>query len=183
VPLQTLPRHIHILGASGSGTTTLGAALAARLGYDHFDTDFFYWEQTDPPFQHSRPVAERHMLLSAALDRSKAWTLSGSLVSWSEPYVPLFDVVIFLSLPADIRMERLERRELERYGAERLTPGGDMHEIYRKFMEWAARYDTADASIRSRALHEAWLKNLSVPVLRIDALISTEEQIDQVLAR
>ena len=30
---------IHILGAFGSGTTTLGRALAARLQYPYFDMD------------------------------------------------------------------------------------------------------------------------------------------------
>jgi adenylate kinase family enzyme len=34
---------IHILGASGSGTTTLAKALANELGYKHFDTDDYYW--------------------------------------------------------------------------------------------------------------------------------------------
>jgi adenylate kinase family enzyme len=32
-------RRIHILGAYGSGTTTLGRALAARLQYLYFDMD------------------------------------------------------------------------------------------------------------------------------------------------
>ena len=40
---------IHILGASGSGTTTLGRALAARLQCPHFDTDDCFWLPTDPP--------------------------------------------------------------------------------------------------------------------------------------
>ena len=31
--------HIHITGASGSGTTTLGLALAELLGIRHLDTD------------------------------------------------------------------------------------------------------------------------------------------------
>jgi adenylate kinase family enzyme len=34
---------IHILGASGSSTTTLGQALAERLGSVHFDTD---WQES-----------------------------------------------------------------------------------------------------------------------------------------
>jgi adenylate kinase family enzyme len=33
---------VHILGASGSGTTTLGMALSARFGYAQLDTDDFY---------------------------------------------------------------------------------------------------------------------------------------------
>jgi hypothetical protein len=38
---------IHILGASGTGTTTLGKALADRLNCPHFDADRFYWLPTD----------------------------------------------------------------------------------------------------------------------------------------
>lgn len=45
-----MKNHIHILGASGSGTTTLGMELAKKMGYYHFDTDDFYWEQTDIPY-------------------------------------------------------------------------------------------------------------------------------------
>jgi adenylate kinase family enzyme len=35
-------KRIHLIGASGSGTTTLGRALAQRLGYPHFDTDHYF---------------------------------------------------------------------------------------------------------------------------------------------
>jgi adenylate kinase family enzyme len=41
---------VHIVGASGSGTTTLGKALAARAGCAHLDTDEFFWMPTEPPF-------------------------------------------------------------------------------------------------------------------------------------
>ena len=70
---------IHILGASGSGTTTLGAALAERFGVIHLDTDEYFWEPTDPPFQHPRARKQRQTLLAAALDAHSRWTLSGSL--------------------------------------------------------------------------------------------------------
>jgi len=39
----TMIQRIHILGASGSGTTTLGRALAERLQCPHFDTDDYFW--------------------------------------------------------------------------------------------------------------------------------------------
>ena len=42
--------HIHVMGASGSGTTSLGRALADRLDIAHLDTDDFFWLPTDPPF-------------------------------------------------------------------------------------------------------------------------------------
>lgn len=36
-------KRIHILGASGVGTSTLGKALADKLNYCHLDTDDYYW--------------------------------------------------------------------------------------------------------------------------------------------
>jgi adenylate kinase family enzyme len=74
-----LPRHVHIFGASGSGTITLAAALAARHGHRHLDTDDFYWLPTDPPYRHPRPHEPRLALLRSALDASESWVLSGSL--------------------------------------------------------------------------------------------------------
>lgn len=46
---------IHIFGASGSGTSTLGRAVAAGLGWRFLDTDDFFWLPTDPPFTTPRP--------------------------------------------------------------------------------------------------------------------------------
>ncbi len=56
-------RRVHIFGASGAGTSTLGRALADRHRLVHLDTDDFYWMPTDPPFtvlrlDGARPVAE-----------------------------------------------------------------------------------------------------------------------------
>jgi len=49
-------QRIHILGASGSGTTTLGRALAERLQYPHFETDDYFWLPTAPPTSTSENV-------------------------------------------------------------------------------------------------------------------------------
>ena len=57
-------QHIHILGASGSGTTTLGRALAECLHYTHFDSDNYLWLPTDPPTTEKRELTERQQLLA-----------------------------------------------------------------------------------------------------------------------
>jgi adenylate kinase family enzyme len=41
-------RRIHLMGASGSGVTTLGRALAARLALPHHDSDDYFWLPTAP---------------------------------------------------------------------------------------------------------------------------------------
>jgi adenylate kinase family enzyme len=162
--------HIHIVGASGSGTTTLGRALSQRLGVPHFDTDDFFWVKTDPPYQTSRAVPERQEMLRAVLDGAPAgWVVSGSLVKWGDAFIPRFDLVVFLTLPPEIRLARLRAREVSRYGADAIAPGGWAHAMHREFLEWAARYDTGGPEVRSLATHEAWLARLTCPVLRLDS--------------
>ena len=63
---------VHILGASGSGTTTLAQALAARLGCPHHDVDDYFWLPSDPPFQHIRDVEPRRVMLSAVASAPRA---------------------------------------------------------------------------------------------------------------
>jgi adenylate kinase family enzyme len=170
-----LAPHIHITGASGCGVSTLGAALAGRLGCTHLDTDDFYWMPTEPPFQVSREVLERLRLLRTAFAAaSGGWVLSGSLDGWGDPLIPLFDRVIFLSAPTEVRLARLAEREHRRLGPA-VEPGGARHVQHLDFLAYAAAYDsgqfTGTMTGRYRARHEAWLERLSCPLLRLDGAL------------
>jgi adenylate kinase family enzyme len=179
--MVTSRRRIHILGASGSGTTTLGKALASRMSAAHFDTDNFYWLPTDPPFRTARPREERIGLLGEALSGKESWVLSGSLFGWGDVFIPQFDRVVFLYVPPEVRMARLEAREQERYGA-RAAPGGDMHPASTAFLAWAAGYDSGEGPERSLARHRAWLATLPCPVLEIAGTQSAAETLEMALA-
>jgi adenylate kinase family enzyme len=168
---------IHILGASGSGTTILGRALADCLTYPHFDTDDYFWLPTDPPFVEKQERTARQKLLMDDLTSHDRWVLSGSLCGWGDVAIPLFELVVFLWIPTDIRLERLRRRENERYG-DRITPGGDMYEQSQAFLAWAASYDDGDLDTRSRRLHEQWLSTLPCPIILIEGEYAIKEQLD-----
>jgi adenylate kinase family enzyme len=160
--------HIHITGASGSGTTSLGLKLAEEIGVLHLDADDFFWLRTDPPFTTPRDREERiDLLLKRALP-NQSWVLSGSVLNWGARIEPMFDLIVFLHIDAEIRLQRLREREIARYGA-RIRAGGDMMAKHREFMDWATRYDTAGAGQRSRAAHEQWLATQACPVLRLDS--------------
>lgn len=171
---------IHIVGASSSGTTTLGAALAERLTCLHLDTDTFFWEPTDPPFTTKRPVEERIDLMEAQMAGRRSWVISGSLISWGDVFIPCFDLVVFLHVPPEVRLERLMRRERERYGAA-IEPGGAMYEAHLAFVEWARGYDQAGFLGRSLERHRDWLTNLACPVLEIEGTPRLSESIERVL--
>jgi adenylate kinase family enzyme len=170
---------IHITGASGSGVSTLGRALAARLGAPQYDTDDFYWLPTDPPFAEKRPVTERLALLEPLL-AGESWVLSGSLVGWGDPLMRFSTAAVFVVTPSAVRMERLRRRESQRYGGA-IAPGGKMYEISRAFMAWAAQYDDPAFSGRSRATHEKWLAEMPLPVVRVDGTRPTGELVEMVI--
>jgi adenylate kinase family enzyme len=171
---------IHIVGASGAGTTTLGQALEREYGYKWLDTDGFFWMPTDPPFIKSLPREQRMTLMAAVIEEDPNCVISGSLCGWGDVFIPKFDLVMFIDTPTDIRISRLQKREYERFG-ERVREGGDMYDNHMEFLEWAKTYDTAAINQRSRALHKEWFKLLSCPLLRIDGTKSVDELLKEIL--
>lgn len=103
------------------------------------------------------------------LDRPQ-WVLSGSLDDWGGPVIALFDLVVFLYVPTEIRMRRLREREARR---------GSMDE---DFLEWASHYDAGTLEGRNLPRHEAWLKTLHCPVLRLDGTLPVADLVRRVIA-
>ena len=159
---------IHIVGASGSGTTTLGRALADALAIPHHDTDDYLWQPTTPPYLDLREVAERLRLMREVFLARASWVLSGSLEGWGDPVIPYLDLVIFLATPTAIRLQRLRAREAVHFGADAIAPGGWRHNEFEQFIDWASHYDEGGRDGRSLARHQAWLDKLPCPVLRLE---------------
>jgi adenylate kinase family enzyme len=169
---------IHIFGASGSGTTTLGAAIADRYGYAHLDVDQYFWMPTDPPFRIQREIVARQNMLAADLDPHSRWVLTGSLCGWGDIFIPRFELAIFLLIPAQIRIARLMERERSRYG-NAIAVGGPMHTHHQEFIEWARGYDDGDESIRSLRVHEKWMTKLSCKCIRLEGDLTTEDRLSR----
>lgn len=171
---------LHVFGASGSGVTTLGRAIASDWFVPSHDVDDYYWLPTDPPFEQKRPISDRLALMEAMFLNRKAWVLSGSLISWSDSLVPHFDAVVFVSLNNTTRLQRLLDREFQRYGADEVQPGGRYHEKLQAFLEWANQYEDPDFKGRSRVSHEAWLQTLTCPIIRVDSAQPVEHLVKDI---
>ena len=173
---------IHIFGASGSGTSTLGRALAEKTGFRFMDTDDYYWLPAEPMYTLKRPIPERLALMVRDLDECSDAVLSGSLAGWGDPLIPRFTLAVRLNTPTPVRMERLQQREYARYGR-RILPGGDLYEQSQAFLAWAAQYDDGLPPLRSRALHDLWQQKLSCPLLTLDGTLSLDELAEAVLQK
>jgi len=175
---------VHIMGASGSGTTTLGRALADRLAAPHHDCDDYYWLPTSPPFREKRPAADRLRLMEQMFLGRSNWVLSGSLDGWGNVLIPLLDLVVFVRAPTDFRLMRLRDRETRHFGAEAVSPGGWRHDETEQFIDWASHYDDGSREGRTLTRHEAWLKTVTCPTFRADgarAIVDIVQDIVQAL--
>jgi len=162
--------------------TTLGRALAARLGAVHIETDDHYWVETDPPYREKRGVPERLSRIGAEQRHTGRWVLSGTLEGWAEGATSDADLIVFLEVPTPIRIERLRAREKARFG-DSLLPGGAMHETHREFIAWAAHYENGTQPGRSRPRHERWLAGATKPVLRLDGTRPVADLVAAIMSR
>jgi adenylate kinase family enzyme len=172
---------IHILGASGAGSTTLAKELAKRLNINDFDSDNYLWLDTNPPYQKKRELNERVTLLKHDLINNEDCLLSGSIYDWGDELIDLFDLIVFLWIPSDIRMKRLKQRDIERYG-DLINEGEKRHQMHVDFMAWASKYDNGDVNIRSRKSHELWLDKASCKLLKIEGNFELDYKVEKILS-
>ncbi|GGL62705.1 hypothetical protein [Wenxinia marina] len=164
MPDAAAPR-IYVTGASGTGTSTLGAALAEALAVPHVDTDAHYWAPSEVPFTVKAAIPDQLETIAAALGQG-GWVWSGSADGWGDPLIGDATLIVFLTLPGAQRLARLKARERRLYG-DRIAPGGDMERVHREFMTWAAGYDDPYFGGRSLHRHRTWLARQAAPVMEL----------------
>jgi adenylate kinase family enzyme len=171
------------VGASGAGVTTLGRALADALALPHHDSDDYFWLPTSPPYRQQRDIADRLRLMREIfLDRS-GWVLSGSLDDWGGAVVPLFDLVVFVRVPTEVRLQRLRDREARHFGRDSVSPGGWRHQETASFIDWASHYDDGTREGRNLPRHLKWLDTLTCPVMRLDGTQPIGDLVDEIVTR
>lgn len=168
---------IHIYGASGSGTSTIGEAIAKEYGHKHMDTDDYYWIPTNPPFTTKRNVNERISLMEQDIKSNDSVVISGSLSGWGDVFIPYFELAIRVVTPTEIRLERLKEREYRHFG-NRILEHGDMFKEHNSFIGWASEYDTGDEYMRSKAMHDKWSRLLLCEQVMVDGSRPVDEILD-----
>ncbi|SHJ37140.1 AAA family ATPase [Aquimarina spongiae] len=173
---------ILIFGASGSGTTTLGKAIEKETGFVHLDVDDYYWRKTEPLFVEKVPLQERNEHLKQDFEHYDHVVMSGSMVSWGKEWEVAFDLAIFLYLDNEERMDRLQKRENERYG-NLLETDQEIQKNSKAFLQWANRYENDDFEGRSLKIHKNWMKKLDCPVLQIDGSLELPNKVHLVMTK
>lgn len=171
---------ILIFGASGVGKTSLGKEIEKRTDFVHLDADDYYWKKTKIPFTEKIPLEERNKNLKTDFNKFENIVVSGSMVSWGKEWETLFDLAVFIRLENTERMERLKKRETERYG-EKLLTDKKIQQNSKAFLEWADQYENPNFNGRTLKAHNDWIKLLDCKVLRLNGETELNNNIKKVL--
>ena len=171
-----MPTGIMIIGPSGSGKTTLGKIVAQKLGYPYFDVDDYIWKQnTDSPYTQMYTRDEKISRLSNDIAPYEHFVMAGSMSSFHYAFDEMFEMMVLLYVSPDIRIERVHKRAIERFG-ERVLEGGDMYEAHMRFLNDNRRYEE-DGSPNMREQKE-WMENMSCVKIELDGAADLEKNAD-----
>lgn len=166
---------IYIYGASGAGSTTLGEAFARKYNGNLYDTDIYF----------HRHYNEHQLRMDSMMEDIRNCDkniiiITGSFWNWQCDYkeiITYIDCYVRVMLDTKIRMNRLRKREKERYG-ERIEEGGDLYEINRQRLKWAEDYEKGGLEMRSLKAHMNYERLYNVTPLIIDSRNNVEYNVE-----
>lgn len=164
---------IQIIGGSGTGKSTLGRYISEKEKIKWIDTDNYLWK--DDTFTENNPLEKRKKWYQKDINSYSNYVVSGSIFMWNPKGFSNRDLLVFLSLDEDIRMERLRDREIKRNNLSKmwLDEKGD---YTNEFLEWCKTYWTATEKSMSGtyAEQEYQMEISKSPVLKLDSSKSLE---------
>ena len=165
---------IIVCGLNGAGKSTLGKALAGKLNYYFIYNEYLYFPKTDPNYIYASPRSREEVekLLFREIKAHKNFIFTSVKGDYGENIVSFFHYAILIDVPKNIRLQRVKNRSFQKFG-NRMLPGGDLYEQEEWFFDF----------VKSRAENtvEEWIKDINIPIIRIDGTKSIEENINIII--
>lgn len=164
---------IQLIGASGTGKSTLGHYIAEKEHIKWIDTDRYIWK--DETFSENYPIDQRLKMYDSDREKFDRFVVSGSVFAWNPTGFTDRDLLVFLTLDDEQRFQRLIKREIQRTGESSLWL--DEHGLQTNdFLDWCKTYYTAKdpSNIGTLAEHNYQITHSKCPVLKLDSSQSLE---------
>lgn len=171
---------LQIIGASGTGKSTLAQYISQKEQIPWIDTDIYLWQ--DERFAHNRPLAKRIALYERVRERYTDFVVSGSTYSWLPTGFQDRDCLIFLSLDEELRLERLRTREIARNGTDNMT-FDEEGLLTNDFLEWCQTYwtETDPKQAGTYVEQKEQMERSISPVMSLDSSRSVEELYQEIM--
>ncbi len=165
---------ILVCGLNGAGKSTLGKVLAEKLDYHFIDDEDLYFPKTDPCNLYATPrtQTEAKALLFREIEVHEQFVFAAVKGDYGEDICSLFQYVVMIHVPKEIRMRRVENRSFGKFG-KRMLQGGDLYEKENRFFDFVKS--------RSEDTLEEWIRSLTCPVIRIDGTKPVTENVNYII--
>ena len=164
---------IILCGLNGTGKSTLGRALAARLGFHFIDNERLFFPDA-AAYAHPRSREEVERLLLQEVQDSGNFVFAAVRGDYGQAILPFYTLAVLLEVPKEQRAQRVRARSYQKFGA-RMLPGGDLYEQEEGFFRMAQG--------REEAYVEGWVQSLRCPVLRVDGTRPVLENLEYLLGQ
>ncbi len=133
-----VPRRILVIGAGGSGKTTLSKEIGARTGLPVIHLDRLFWHPGWVP----TPDAEWDAIIDELIRREK-WIMDGNYGRTMAPRLSAADTVIFLDVHPLVSLWRIAKRRWTNRGRVRedVAPGCP-EQMNWEFVHWVLTFRT-----------------------------------------
>lgn len=156
--------------------STLGKALAEKLGFYFIDNEELYFPKSDPNYIYARPRTHEEVkeLLLGEVRTHENFVLAAVKGDYGEVIYPFFQYAMLLSVPKNIRMQRVQNRSFQKFGNKMLL-GGDLYEQEKSFFDFAKS--------RTEDIVEEWVRSLNCPIIRADGTKPIEENVNFIISQ
>ena len=161
---------ILLCGLNGAGKSTLGRALAKELHFHYIDNEDLYFPKTDPQYTYAAPRSREEVeaLLLETINVHRDFVFTSVKGDYGPEVRARFHWAVLISVPRDIRLNRVRQRSFQRFGP-RMLPGGDLYEAEENFFKFVEG--------RPEGTVEEWARTLTCPIIRVDGTRPIEENV------
>lgn len=164
---------IQICGLNGCGKSTLGRALAERIGFHFIDIENLYFDHSNAEESYMNPRSRQEVekLLAAEISKNPDFVFSAVKGDYGAEIVSMYDAVVLIEVPQKTRSDRVRNRSFQKFG-DRMLKGGDLYQHEEAFFQMV--------EARGEDYAENWLKMVKCPIIRVDGTKPIEENVEYI---
>lgn len=166
-----LSNGIIITGLNGGGKSTVCKLLAEKMNYFSMDVEDYYFIDSDIPYSKFHTHEQTKKLMLDDIAKHNNFVLATVNCDWGEEIASMCKLAVVLNAPLDIRMERIKKREYEKF-QDRILQGGDLFESQQKFHN--------KVLVRDEKHIEKQMQFITCPVLELDATLPIQDIVDAI---
>lgn len=165
---------IQLCGLNGCGKSTLGRALADKMGFHFIDNENLYFarNQANEPYANPRSQEEVEILLRNEVAKHPNFVFAAVKGNYGKDIIQMYTYVVVIEVPKEIRSQRVRNRSFQKFGS-RMQIGGELYKQEEAFFRMVES--------RQDDYVENWLHSVRCPIISVDGTKAIDENVEYII--